>query len=92
MKPVIGLLLIAGGIMLMYGMFAGKINFPGYSTGGSTINQAAVTQAVQNVTPAAATANALPIAGLPKVSVAQAQQGAAVATALPIQGLHIFNW
>ncbi len=38
MKPIIGLLLIAGGIVLMYGLFTGKIQFPlgGGSITGST--------------------------------------------------------
>lgn len=39
MKPVFGLLLIGGGIMLMYGLFTGKINFPGYGSGsGGVVN------------------------------------------------------
>lgn len=36
MKPILGMLLIAGGIVLLVGEFSGKIKFPLGSTGGTT--------------------------------------------------------
>ena len=91
MKPVIGLLLIAGGITLMYGLFMGKIHFSPLPDSASLTQQQAK-QATQNVVPVVATANALPIGGLPKVSVPQGQAAAATAATLPIGGLNIFSW
>lgn len=40
MKPVIGLLLIGGGITLLYGLFTGKINFPGFGTAPASSSSA----------------------------------------------------
>lgn len=52
MKPVFGLLLVGGGLVLMVGLFTGKITFPlGTTTNSTSSSQTSSTSTSSNSSP-----------------------------------------